>query len=582
MAREGKGSAYESRGKFFAQVALGGGKRRGVLCPLSRCVRAGCEHRVDTGCTGLDDARARSALASELVAMLVAAKQGEWIGRTIKAVCVELPVDKHGEARKYVEAIVGGRPMPGGNQPDGVAYPGVLTFEKFAGKLTSGALRKDYPDHVDEVGAATMLDYKAMLRDYINPVIGGLPITAVTLDHGLDVMRKVPERLSSARRRHIAFLMRRVLALAVFPGRVIATNPLPDGFLPKLDAPKARGFLFPDEEARLLGGVVVHVEPAKDNAGKTGRPFAPPLTEVPLVHRVLYGFLAREGMRKEEAATLEWGDQRTANAGGWIDLDRGWIFLDRNKTDDARDWRLSPDVLAALTRWRKLARKSRFVFPADDDPKRSIMADHLAADLRDHLRAVGVDRPELFETNESRRQMNAHDLRGTFVTIALASGRAEAWIKRRTGHTTSDMIERYRRRAAELEEGESARLRPMHDAIPELAAVAPKAPPGGQGGRKATEETDNATVCGLSADDSNGSERLAKAHKTSHLVTVDARNLSSGSGDRKVVGVQVPSFALTDDARDPLAGVFVSSSHRAAHPTASAPVVRSWRAAVAR
>ncbi|MBI2393160.1 MAG: tyrosine-type recombinase/integrase [Deltaproteobacteria bacterium] len=494
--REGKGSAYESRGKFFAQVAMGHGKRRGVLCPLARCQEPGCTHRTDSPCTGLRDARDRSALASELVAMLTAAGQPDFIAGAIRA-ATTLPAEKLPDARKHVLAIAGGK------VPRARAEIGGLTFGKFAERLTSGELRKAYPDHVDEVGAETMQDYTAMLRDYVVPVLGPLPIAAVTLDHALDVMRRVPSSLSSSRRRAIAFIMRRVLALATFPARVIAANPIPDNFLPKLDAPRARGFLFPDEEAQLLRG--------RDAAGAV---------VVPLQTRVLFALLAREGMRKDEAGSLEYGDKRTAGAAGWVDLDREWIYLDKNKTNDARDWKLAPDVAEALRRWRKLAKKSRFVFPADDDARARMNVEHLADDLRTHLEAVGIERPELFESSKHRRNIVAHDLRGVFVTTSMAHGRSEAWIQTRTGHTTSGMLARYRRRAAELGEGDRARLAPMHEAIPELA-----------------------TVCDPSAPTPNGGERTPdpRENGSSEMSSADLAN--SGSGASNGVEVQVLSFA---------------------------------------
>ncbi len=97
----------------------------------------------------------------------------------------------------------------------------------------------------------------------------------------------------------------------------------------------------------------------------------------------------------------------------------------------------------------------------------ALVTDHLAEVLRDDLLAAGVDRPELHETTAARRQMNVHDLRGVFVTTSMATGRTEAWIQRRTGHTTSAMLARYRRAAENLAEGGAAKLASMVDALPE-------------------------------------------------------------------------------------------------------------------
>lgn len=43
--------------------------------------------------------------------------------------------------------------------------------------------------------------------------------------------------------------------LAVFPMRIREANPLPRGWPPKLGAKKAKAWLYPDEDARLLGCV---------------------------------------------------------------------------------------------------------------------------------------------------------------------------------------------------------------------------------------------------------------------------------------------------------------------------------------
>ena len=92
----------------------------------------------------------------------------------------------------------------------------------------------------------------------------------------------------------------------------------------------------------------------------------------------------------------------------------------------------------------------------------------MADQLRDHLKEAGVDRAELFESSDCRRPIRIHDLRATFVTISLATGKSEAWVCDRTGHRSSQMVNRYRRAArsvAELGLGELARL---DEAIPEL------------------------------------------------------------------------------------------------------------------
>jgi integrase len=166
---------------------------------------------------------------------------------------------------------------------------------------------------------------------------------------------------------------------------------------------------------------------------------------VPLGRRVLYGFLAREGARCGEALALAWTD---------LDLERGVVRLDTNKTDDPRAWALAPGVAAALKRWRKLADGGELVFRAPNEAR-------LAEAFRADLRAAKIDRAELFERSPTRRPIRVHDLRATFVTLSLAAGRSETWVADRTGHRSSVMINAYRRaarHAAELGLGELAPL----------------------------------------------------------------------------------------------------------------------------
>ena len=54
---------------------------------------------------------------------------------------------------------------------------------------------------------------------------------------------------------------------------------------------------------------------------------------VPLPWRVFYGFLNREGPRESEAIQLDVVD---------IDIERGALTLDENKTDEPRAWALIP------------------------------------------------------------------------------------------------------------------------------------------------------------------------------------------------------------------------------------------------
>lgn len=102
-------------------------------------------------------------------------------------------------------------------------------------------------------------------------------------------------------------------------------------------------------------------------------------------------------MREGEAFALTWGD---------LDLKRGAVRLDKNKTDDPRSWALDAGTARALVayhdRFRSEAQADELVF-LDPQGKRHNPYG-AAALLRAHLAATGLkkERPELFESTPER------------------------------------------------------------------------------------------------------------------------------------------------------------------------------------
>ena len=99
-------------------------------------------------------------------------------------------------------------------------------------------------------------------------------------------MRALPEGPTSATRRQYAQALSKVLRLAAYPLRLIPASPLPIGWLPKVRSSPAKSYLYPAEDARLMASAV------------------------PLERRLLWGFLAREGMRISEALALSMAGPR--------------------------------------------------------------------------------------------------------------------------------------------------------------------------------------------------------------------------------------------------------------------------------
>ena len=76
----------------------------------------------------------------------------------------------------------------------------------------------------------------------------------------------------------------------------------------------------------------------------------------------------------------------------------------------------------------------------------------LAEVLRARLVEAKVDRPELHTRNAHRIALQLHDLRASFVTVALANGRSESWVSDRAGHRSSQMLAKYKRSARTADE----------------------------------------------------------------------------------------------------------------------------------
>ena len=289
-----------------------------------------------------------------------------------------------------------------------------LTFKEVGTMWTSGDLARDYPDHVSV--KSTAHNDVSRLRE-LYETIGDLPIEDFVIEDAERAMSKLPARVRTpATRRHYSQVIRRVLQLSVYPLKLIDTNPIPKNFMPKVGKGHAVQWIYPDEEKQLVT-----------------------CTAVPLQRRLLWGVLSREGARDGEIVALVWKE---------IDLVRGVLTLDKNKTRVPRAWALDPAVTRALRLWKKQHPNPK--------PDARVFVDELGASFdgsrfadlfRTDLKIARVTRTELFEKSAVRAPIRAHDCRATFVTVKLALGWTEAQITARTGHESSTMLARYRRTA---------------------------------------------------------------------------------------------------------------------------------------
>lgn len=433
MGRGAKGSVYRSGGAVYLSVTLD--KRRSF--------------RLD-GCSSDAEAEMRQSLIVPAAMDLKRAGQVELAVRF----CQQAAAASEESLGKLLNLMVGvlkgeERVLPPVPQ---APKSSSLTVREFAEKhWTNNEMARAYRRRVKHIDHTENIH---RLKKHVYPVvfngrpIGDTPLNDFTLDHADYVLAQpsLPERSV----RHVAQCMHRLFKLAVYPARILAASPFPPGWLPSANPTKEGSYLYPSEDEAFLA-----------------------LIDVPLVKRLFIGFCAREGLRKTDAARIEWSSLSLDMPEGG-----GHIVLDRTKNGRGASWALDPGTAEALRRWRRICPSERWVFPAEALPRsrRSshlgpLCVDHIAIDLRDGLKQAGVTREKLFEQNDNRMRLRAHDLRATFITLALANGRTEDWVRTRTGHGSSQMVARYRREAQTVQELKLGWLKPLHLAIPELAEL---------------------------------------------------------------------------------------------------------------
>jgi integrase len=137
----------------------------------------------------------------------------------------------------------------------------------------------------------------------------------------------------------------------------------------------------------------------------------------------------KQSVRKGEVEGLTWGD---------LDLDRGGVRLDENKTNDPRAWALDPGVTRAPIAWREMRSApgaSDLVFV--DDSGEPLQLSHLAKTFPEASPAVrkraGDPKRRRRESQRSRRVAEERTRTSTPLLVlepessASASSATSAW-----------------------------------------------------------------------------------------------------------------------------------------------------------
>lgn len=354
----------------------------------------------------------------------------------------------------------------------------MVTVRAFGERCTLGPLLPDgsrgptlfdeFPDLDPRPSEKTRKAIARTFERYIYPVLGAIPLDAITPAIADAVKQRLPADLKRNTRVNNLSRLPWLLSLAVEPARLLQASPLPAKWTPKRGEPRAHNFLYPDEDLALMQH-----------------------TGVPFCWRLFFGWLSRQGQRDSEAMNMNIGD---------VDLVHGVVRLEKTKTRKrARSWELEPGDGVALRnyleRYRPNAKPGDPLF-LNGLGKRITHGDRPAELLRAQLRVIGLDktRPQLFEDTAERSHIHVHNLRSTFVTIYLIHEN-ESWVMRHTGHRSSRMLHTYEADVDMARAMKVPRLTTLDLAIPELAER-PTAPPAKSGnspafGQRSDNDTSN-------------------------------------------------------------------------------------------
>ncbi len=376
-----------------------------------------------------DDGKRARGLLEEAASVAADEKKFSAVERTVDKIC----------------AAVAGTPPP--------ATAGALSsFRDVAEAWTSGRLTELYPDHESLPAKDTdsRKEDRALVATFY-PALGSKPVATITQDDVDAARRLIPKGAHPNTRRKYLLKLRMVLRLSVSPLRLVEKTV--DVDIPRRRASNLFGYLYPQEEALLLAH-----------------------TPIPLVYRVLYGYLARNGCRIGESLQLTWDH---------VDLETGDIHVDKRwtKTKRARRWVLDADVLEALEAYHRVSGSpdgKALVFPGR--AKKRLTHGAIRKRFTKDLRLAGVARRSILEGADGIDPLRVHDLRASFVTLALRAGRDLKWIMTRTGHETLGVLKVYDRLVQDANEHHLPKwFSPMAQAIPELRPKRAKSVQGGPG-----------------------------------------------------------------------------------------------------
>lgn len=337
----------------------------------------------------------------------------------------------------------------------------------------SGDLMRRFP-HLQKIGPPKTTDKEEGIIDYLEPFIGQVTLESFNLSHYNLAMGALPPNCKrDTARRHYHQTIMRIMRLAR-KCKLITVWQLDEVEPIAIDKKSKPEFtcLRPEHIQKLI-----------------------PSPKLERRWRMLWGFMMWESPRIGYLPELEWRH---------IETDGSGAVKMESKNGEVLYWDLRPGTLAALLEHKRLHPKSRGPF----DWLEPAWKHQAAKILRKHLMRVGADDEQLHKSKGRFRKLRAHDLRATFIVFAKLEGRSESWIMDRTGHHSSEMIQRYDRLArVSMGKGWTA-LPPLTELLGVAPGPAPDPNPAGGPDEEGDddEETEDAELDALEAASGRGTE----------------------------------------------------------------------------
>lgn len=300
-------------------------------------------------------------------------------------------IGRHGQpwtpddARKRARAILA--------DPSLGDKPVVAALNAFAGVAEQFLLT-----HGTKLKAATFDDYRRLIRDYLNPIFGTMPVADITRGQIANAHAGWRENPRAAN--YALSVMSRVMTWTEDQG-LRAENANPCRRIQRYKENKRETFLQPNELARL--GSALDKSATENLAG----PYA-----IAALRLIIL-----TGARLNEILTLEWSH---------VDLDRRILFLPDSKTGK-KSLHLNDAAIAILAALPRFANNPYVIVG-------NIHGAHLK-NLQKPWRTVRA----LAKLDHVR----IHDLRHTFASVSVASGGSLPILGRQLGHSQPQTTQRY-------------------------------------------------------------------------------------------------------------------------------------------